>query len=791
MYISLIIVAILILSYPVYYITTKFIRILILESQIIVGVLNVNDNLIDKVKRHNQIVSYSIFILMFVGLTYLQSYFDLAAYDLRNKNLIEVLGLSLAILSLYGIYIGFLQFLTDRNEGNLFLGKSKVNYLIGRSIWNRMTQTNLFFVTLLLTIIIPIFVKSDISMLMISSDQIILELTYIWQTTVVILLLLYTFLLKMSLETISITLQMKTGSDTGLQYTIKKKIANDYERAFWKNYEWQSDCPDLLEKMLRRDIKKLNPKEIEEYIETVFCNINRPFYFKNIEGIWNKGKGKDFENFYINYLENRWTFLVQQINHISFSVWREQLLADFQNVEFFEQKFEKKLMISEDRYLGGKIVSNFLYDQLLKKSDSNLQVIIEDAQRSTNSLRLWNYSEMDVDQVKFEKYKWKQIFTYYEHLYSDVKLPKPRKMINPNYWKTNSTHDQEMDLNYFDIYSQACFDFLNEKYGKISEDIQSNQFLKSMLLSMNNEYLIAYSLYQLLYPNYSDWKVNFTFFDNNLKRLLDQSEGEECEYYYWCAMDLLLKTNISHRITKEFLDNLWNTRNDKIIDLEDWYSNFSANKNLSPFQLLYIQSIFSSSIVHEYNPRIDSKRISTAQDIILSVRTCKEYFQLLPNNRMFKEREEIKLIVIELMRQPKFDFSELLRVLELKSILYLENILKFDSFYKQCLQNHNVFMESIEQHVDNTTAYVFINTELIHFFVLKSSDRSYQQFFEEETFVDSLKYNVFRFLVNNDLRVEEYVDQLYKDLYTDEFIGISKMEKEQIIDKLRSIVLKY
>lgn len=70
--------------------------------------------------------------------------------NLSTRSSIEILGFVVAILSMYGIYIGFLQYLTSDFSSDKYLGRSKTNYLIKKSIWYHITQTKIFICILFL-----------------------------------------------------------------------------------------------------------------------------------------------------------------------------------------------------------------------------------------------------------------------------------------------------------------------------------------------------------------------------------------------------------------------------------------------------------------------------------------------------------------------------------------------------------------------------------------------------------------------------------------------------------------
>lgn len=303
---------------------------------------------IDEIKiKYVKSVSYVVLLLILVCLMLIQIKFKLQLYDLSNETstLGTTLGFSLAVLSLYGIYIGFLQYLTDRNEGNFFLGKSKVNYLIDNSLIYNITQSSLFYLSVFSLIMIPIFVQILNPILLMTAkkvdpvkiNQITLFLNYGWQTAVVSLLVLYVLLLKMSLKIISVTLLVKKKSDLALQLVIKKKISNDYESEFWDNYKRRPYAADLFTDMLSSDLKNLKSQEIDNYVETAFKGINDKLIFLENTKILKYSKQKSFSTFYTTHLIQKWKFLEKYQNDISYSTWSTLLRTDIYNIKFFEE----------------------------------------------------------------------------------------------------------------------------------------------------------------------------------------------------------------------------------------------------------------------------------------------------------------------------------------------------------------------------------------------------------------------------------------------------------------------
>lgn len=775
-------ILLLILVYPIFhYIIINLVYIGIIPYQ----VYNFIKNITDTLKRYIRGFSYIFFILLFITIMYIQKKNGLPIYELRNVNLIEISAFSLALLSLYGIYIGFLQYLTEHNEGNSFLGKSKLNFLINSSIWYHITQSRFFFITLLFEVFTPVFIKFNMRMPGLDLYQTNLELSYIWLTTVFILVFLYILLLRMSLEIISITLLMKTGSDLGMQNIITKEIKSVYGRAFWKSYIRPFDYQGLIENMLSKDIRKLAPQDIDDYVVTSFEGIKDEFRLKRGKKFWNDKQLKDFTPFYKNYLQEKWSFLTSQINNISYSAWQSLIIDDISHTNFFERKLNENLYI--EKSYSKKLITEYLFDQLLRKSSSNLQEIITYTENTTNDIRIINNDKIYKSEVELEKYKWKEIFEIYYKKRSDAQLPNKKTEISRRTNEVGIHLVEARDYYNTKISSQACFEFLSSYFGRISEDIDSNQCLKSLIFSMNNEYLISFILYQMLYTDGGNWEKNFTFFDEILKNKLNFCEEEEYDYYFSFAKKALLHTNISHRITKNFLNCLWDTRKISINNLNVWYSKFNQGHRATPFRLLYIQSLFTSPYENKYTSRVLSHNICTIKDTELAIQICREYFQLIDNHPILKENDFFSLVIKELLTIDDFNYKRLLETLKLKSLLYFEFIMKYKISYEKKIKYQEIMFEQLEVNYNNETHYLFRSNALLHFFVLKCIQPDYESYFTLVEFTRTLKIELSRFLAKEDLDIHEYIERLYHNLREEE-IKISKIEKDMIINKLQSLI---
>ena len=104
------------------------------------------------------IVSEVILIFSIIFIFCIQYIFHFPHINFMDKSLIDILGFVVAILSLYGIYIAFIQFLLE-NDNLYHFGVSKFRFILDRSLWSNLTKTKTFYFLLFCLVFLPIIRK--------------------------------------------------------------------------------------------------------------------------------------------------------------------------------------------------------------------------------------------------------------------------------------------------------------------------------------------------------------------------------------------------------------------------------------------------------------------------------------------------------------------------------------------------------------------------------------------------------------------------------------------------------
>lgn len=405
------------------------------------------------------------------------------------------------------------------------------------------------------------------------------------------------------------------------------------------------------------------------------------------------------------------------------------------------------------------------------------------------------FSNFKFYEEEFEYFKWYQ-FWKQKNLFQN----------NVNY-NTNIFRGSERTLN---EYSKVLFKSLEYSYE------QFNQYQKNCILSMNNEYSLAFMLYQLLNTDYTQWDDNIEFYDAEFKKLMSCDE-EQQNYLFEQAKEIILRTNISYRITDEILDKLWTKRNEKITDFY-WFNQFGRSHQMSELKIVYVQWLLSGKkfsfssrfsfindsfsfgkVVTRANQSEKSIKVSGNKLHWKRVRNkekidnfCREYLLLtdkldsiFTNDFYSYKQNDIQLSVEYLLSTNKVDLSNVIANLSVSSLLRLEWILRFrvHRYNRDFSYTRRTIFDAM---TSNSPFYWSGGEGVLEFYTLKIIDSFYQELYMDTQFLEGIKCKLIFILNSHNKTVEEYVESIVKkDSGVD---NISILQKGQIISRLNDIL---
>ena len=687
------------------------------------------------------------------------------------------------VLSLYGMYFGFLQFIANTAEKDIYMGENKLNYILNRSSAYQLSKSKMFYFFILSFCLIPflsVFLYRNTLFTHLQKD-----LNIIWQLDFLFLLLLYLFLVITMIKTVSTTIELRIGKGKWIESKILIDYKIFYENLFWKSYSL--DKPSMFFSSLKKDIEKIiEYSEVEQLLNGVFDEVFEAFKYKSYNNRWIDSNIPKLLSYYPKYI-NEFTTFMKKCNidkNISSKSWFYIFELHQQMLELII-KYNKSELLKVDEFVYDIESNSFtkmyklLFDTLILRRDV-LSLLISDysnlESNSNNYFLIYN-TPNDRAIFKIREYKCKSLLKLYL-----------------------SVNDNSIDIGHINYLNNENF---KEFYSKVG-------------LSMNNEYSLAFMLYQLLYTDYTEWDDNIEFYDAEIKKIM-RCDEERQNYLFNQAKEKILSTNISHRITDKLLDNLWTKRKEKITDFY-WFNQFGRRHQMSELKIIYVQWLLSgkefsfssrfyfindsfsiSKVTTKMKKSEKSIKVSSNKLHWIRVRNkekmdnfCREYFLLtdkldsiFTNKFYLLDQNEVQLSVEYLLKTNKVDLSNVIENLSVSSLLRLERILSYrDHRYNRYFSyTSRTIFDSMSS---NSPFYWSGGEGVLEFYILKIIDSSYDVLYRDTQFLDGLKRRLISSLNFHNFTVNEYVELISEKVSTIDSISI--FQKEEIICKLNDLL---
>ena len=822
-----------------------------LVRNIILRYINFKDYLEYKIRIHIRDISEVVLLLLLITLVYVQEFFKVPTVSFQNTNIVELISFEIGVFSLYGIYVGFLQFLTE-NDKAYYLGVSKTKFMLDKSIWSRFTRAKFFHILLFLTVAMPV-----LSNFIHQTNY----LGYIWQASSGIVVIIYIYLLKLNISVAYNVFRLNAevihkknqNQDSSSAEMIKKLrklrktsvdeeisiyLQREMKELFWKVYKKPDEYVDnfvsvfLENRFLLIDVEERNDFVYSIFHEEYWKNYNLAYSINEyLEKISSK-QISEFYKFYRKYCKYKWEFLKKFQDNILSNTWKELIEQDlrvFQSLEKKDDTFEV-LQIEKPtrvylRQLSDYKIKEYLFETLINNKTIKLNVIVDELKNELHSIKhSKDENELQVQNEDFLRFKLNQLFKLYEKGEREFSLPKFKKL---SYEFDDSKRN---DFYNSMFYSEICFNYLDRErietfiQNKITEAESEEgikqkrraEKLQNLILSMNEEYRLAFMLYQLLYTDYTEWDDNIEFYDAEIKKLMSCGE-EQQNYLFYQAKEIILRTNISHRITDEILDKLWTKRNEKITDFY-WFNQFGRRHQMSELKIVYIQWLlsgkkfpFSSRFNFIYDSFSFSKVVKRAKNSEKCIKAsvnklhwkrvsnkkkmdnfCREYLLLtdklasiFTNDFYSDKQNDIQLSVEYLLKTNKVNLSTVIEDLSVSSLLRLERILSYRGYrYNRYFSytSRTIF----DAMTSNSPFYWSGGEGVLEFYILKTIDSFYQDLYLDTQFIEGLKGKMISTLNSRNMMINEYVEGISQKVSIID--SVSKFKKEEIIRKLNDLL---
>ena len=527
-------------------------------------------------KNLHHIIKLSV-IFYYVSSVLIQKIFHVKFLNLSLLSFLDISSFVVGVLGMYGIYIGFLQYTTENNERGKYLGKNKTSYVLKDFFWYRFSQSKAFIFSLLVLTIVPNIIK-----LSLLTNEVNLYLVYLWQSSLLLLLIAFVFLLKMSLFLISIISTINSGVDYNLQSIIRERIQEEYTQKFW--IEFQKDLyikkidkidreytliecliyklsffrnhqfmrkqllydnlePRFLYNWLKYDTRNLSEFEKKEFIELVFIGIQKDVYQK----IGDKNKKiikniEEFHRFYRLFVELKWRLFVSDDKR--YRITRKKP----SNLDIILPFKSWYILLNHDIEIFNELFKNFDNEQLYNYYVKPIkQQLLGSTFRRKNSLK---FSDKTV-----ENSLWKMIFRHpqldMQRVYDGLIISTKKIIDNHNLYKISVKKNGNSR-----VLKLSNFQYVRLKENRIKDNIKSSKrFSNFKFYEKEFEYFKWYQFWNQknLFQNNINYNTNIfrgserTF--NEYSKVLFESLEYSCEQFNQYQKNCILSMNDEYKLS--------------------------------------------------------------------------------------------------------------------------------------------------------------------------------------------------------------------------------------------------
>ncbi|WP_239017677.1 hypothetical protein [Streptococcus suis] len=578
----------------------------------------------------------------------------------------------------------------------------------------------------------------------------------------------------------------------------------------------------------------------DELIFTIFGRENWENYnlsesiFVFIENI-DSDEGKQFFRFYKNFCIHKWNFLRDYQTDISPRTWVklveqdilifDKLVKSDSTFNIFKIEFSDNAISRNLNLEKNKKIKEFLFELLLDKEGVNLDDVLisikKEIQRfsQNKSYQFYRYT------YDFLKFRLVTILDKYENDDVNINLPEYKSLSDA--FQNGQRNDYENSM----LYSKICFNYLDRgriedfSHTKVEADDSKErekqklkaQKIQGLILSMNEEYRMAFMLYQLFYTDRTQWDENLAFYDNNIQSIM--KHGKQYHGYLFDQVKniILSETDIDHRITESFLDKIWETKNETIMDFS-WFDQFGDQHQMSNFKILYVQWILSGATTSYLKSRINFERgfpikvrnslvgkIKGKENRKMSVKDlkwrirrkeerighlCRDYLLLTDQlttifTKVPSDKHNLQISVEYLLHSGKVNLSDVIDNISVTSLLRLEWLLRWN-YYHYHRESNYTSRTFFDEMTSNDRYYWSAGRGILEFFIAKIVDNFYRDLYQDKEFMAGFKYHLESQLNSLNKTVEEYVELIAERVSGIDNLSI--LQKGQIISKLNYIL---
>ncbi|WP_339790284.1 hypothetical protein NSQ38_14940 [Paenibacillus sp. FSL R7-0313] len=540
-------------------------------------------------KRHIRSVLFNgIILTVIASFIYLSRRFSLSILD--NMELLDQITLTIYILTLYGIFFAFLQFILTivNNSKNEFWGVNKLAFSFFKRRVYLVTNSFLTKLIIIILVILPIMgvLVEKIAIQLKFYFQFEVYLHNLWQFCVCYLIILFGFLLIQSISMMFIIFDISLNYDYRIKYKIKveffrKSIYYIKRDSFWEYFKYKAklvDSDQLFDftKAIFEKVLSILTKDISK------CRYNSKRMDKRI-------------GYFVRFMNNKW----RNLNHLTV-IEKLKLLDNEVNII---NTFKRSCIENEERFNQSlkwvKDVLRPFYDLAAQIESSDE---ISEFMRILNKTQYFNNIDNTSNNSFNDKISLNQV------------ICSMMDSIHKNIENFNKDEIQNMKFVYYngiDKYQKEIFKY---SYNHTLENNNKNkEFLKFIFSLLNTKYLYSFICYKILHTG-SGYEIEMQEEILFFKELTRNSPSIfENDNSLSEIGEIVESTNIGHRVKADLI--YWILKNIKNNLTSDLVAEIDKFNYLSYVKFIKLKFILSECSLND--------------DYFKNVQTCDRYLEIL------------------------------------------------------------------------------------------------------------------------------------------------------------------
>lgn len=194
--------------------------------------------------KNNISVFFEIILISFIAIMFfIQKKFELIDVNFFQYDINAKIGFAITIVTLYAVYLAFLQYLSSDLKFDLYLGRSKIEGALKSYPIYYLIQTKTFIFMLFFIVIFPVI--SNQEFLNHGNIKYSENLNILWKIICILLVIMYVSIIKMCIEISKIAFHIRIQLDYNKKIKINLNIQKEYTDLFWMIYNDKNKYLDI------------------------------------------------------------------------------------------------------------------------------------------------------------------------------------------------------------------------------------------------------------------------------------------------------------------------------------------------------------------------------------------------------------------------------------------------------------------------------------------------------------------------------------------------------------------